>query len=159
MSNIKAKIQLLDKYVKEYKMNLKGKIDAKSETEVDCSLGFGIVNIQEEEKNKIGQIQMIYDIQLLKEKEEIGTIYLDIQALFEAETGMSKKEFEEMLKYNGAATLSQIARAYIISNTSLSGMPTINLPMINFIEFFKNVEAEEKKLKMSQTCNKNVTKM
>lgn len=53
MSNIKAKIQLLDKYVKEYKMNLKGKIDATSETEVDCSLGFEIMNIQEEETNNV----------------------------------------------------------------------------------------------------------
>lgn len=146
MSNIKAKIQLLDKYVKEYQMILKGKIDETSETEISCSLGFGIVNIQEEEKNKIGQIQMDYDIQLIKEKEEIGTIHLDIQALFEGEEGMSKKEFEEMLKYNGAATLSQIARAYIISNTSLSGMPTINLPMLNFVEFFEDSETGERKI-------------
>ena len=151
MGNIRAKIQLLDKYVKEYKMNLKGKIEETSETKVDCSLGFGIVNIQEV-KNKIGQIQLVYDIQLLKGKDKIGTIYLDIQALFEAEEGINKKEFEEMLKYNGATTLSQIARAYIISNTSLSGMPTINLPMINFVEFFKNAEAGEKEIN-------NVTKL
>lgn len=97
-------------------------------------------------KKKIGQIQLVYDIQLLKGKDKIGTIYLDIQALFEAEEGINKKEFEEMLKYNGATTLSQIARAYIISNTSLSGMPTINLPMINFVEFFKNAEAGEKEI-------------
>lgn len=50
MDNIRAKIQLLDKYVKEYKMNLKGKIEETSETKVDCSLGFGIVNIQEVKK-------------------------------------------------------------------------------------------------------------
>ena len=36
-----------------------------------------------------------------------------------------------MLGVNGTATLSQISRAYIISVTSLSGMPPINLPMVN----------------------------
>ena len=36
-----------------------------------------------------------------------------------------------MLEVNGTATLSQISRAYIISVTSLSGMHTINLPMVN----------------------------
>ena len=45
--------------------------------------------------------------------------------------------FEKMLKLNGATTLSNIMRAYVISNTSLSGMPTIVIPLINFVEFFK----------------------
>lgn len=140
MNNTMAKIQLLDKYVKEFKMTLKGKIDETSKTDVNCSLSFGIININAMENKMIGQIQMLYDIQLLKKEEEIGNIYLDIQALFEGEGDITKEQFEEMLKFNGAPALSQIARAYIISNTALSGMPTINLPMINFVEFFKNEE-------------------
>ena len=66
-----------------------------------------------------------------------------MQALFSGNKEIEKEKFEEMLKYNGASTLSQIIRAYIITNTSLSGMPTINLPMINFVEFFKKAENKQ----------------
>ena len=67
-----------------------------------------------------------------------------MQALFTGNKEIENKKFEEMLKYNGASILSQIIRAYIITNTSLSGMPTINLPMINFIEFFNKSEKIKK---------------
>lgn len=93
-------------------------------------------DIREMEDKQIGQVQMVYNITLLKGKEEVGKINLDIEGLFEGSKELKKEKFEEMLKYNGASTLSQIARAYIIYNTALNGMPTIKLPMINFIEFF-----------------------
>ena len=44
---------------------------------------------------------------------------------------LSASKFREMLEINGTATLSQISRAYLTSVTSLSGIPPINLPMIN----------------------------
>ncbi|EHR36010.1 protein-export chaperone SecB [Helcococcus kunzii] len=45
--------------------------------------------------------------------------------------------FEKMLDLNGVALLSQISRSYISTITNLSGMPTINLPMINFNKLSK----------------------
>lgn len=45
-----------------------------------------------------------------------------------------------MLKINGATTLSHFTRTYVQAVTSLSGMPTIITPMMNFVEFFKNEE-------------------
>lgn len=138
MENIKANIQLLDNYIKEYEMRLEGKIEEESKVELNCSISFGIAKIEEkEEKEKIGQIDMTYIIDIVQDKKSIGKIRLVMQALFSGNKEIEKEKFEEMLKYNGASTLSQIIRAYIITNTSLSGMPTINLPMINFVEFFK----------------------
>ena len=58
----------------------------------------------------------------------------------EKNDNFSKENFEEMLKINGASTLSHLMRAYIYTMTGLSGMPQINTPMINFIEFFKNAQ-------------------
>lgn len=140
MKNIKAKMQFLDNYVKEYEIKVEGKIDINTVLNLNCSLGFGIVKIEKNETNKIGQIQMVYDIKLLKESDnnEVGKIHLVMEALFEGEKELTSEQFEKMLKYNGAPILSQIMRAYIISNTSLNGMPVINIPIINFIEFFEN---------------------
>ena len=140
MKNIKAKMQFLDNYVKEYEIKVEGKIDINTVLNLNCSLGFGIVKIEKNETNKIGQIQMVYDIKLLKESDnnEVGKIHLVMEALFEKEKELTNEQFEKMLKYNGAPILSQIMRAYIISNTSLNGMPVINIPIINFIEFFEN---------------------
>lgn len=145
MKNIKAKMQFLDNYVKEYEMKVNGKIDMNTLLKLNCSLGFGIIKIEENETSKIGQIHITYDVKLLKEKEEkeIGKIHLVMEALFEGDKELSNEQFEKMLKYNGAPTLSQIARAYIISNTSLNGMPVINIPMINFTEFFENSNKKE----------------
>ena len=95
-------------------------------------------DIRESENKFIGQIKMIYDISLLVKDEKIGKIHLEEEGLFDGNKELGKEKFEEMLKYNGASTLSQIARAYIISNTALSGMPTIKLPLVNFVEFFNN---------------------
>lgn len=44
---------------------------------------------------------------------------------------IDSKHFLNMLELNGAATLSQIMRSYILTISSLSGLPQINLPMIN----------------------------
>lgn len=138
MENVKAKMQFLDSYVKEYDIKVNGKIDYNVNVKLNYTFGFGIIKIEENEENKIGQIQAAYDIKLLSEDEkDMGQIHLIMEALFEGNKDISKEKFEDMLKYNGAPTLSQIARAYIISNTSLNGMPIINLPMINFVEFFE----------------------
>ena len=143
MKNIKAQFQLLDNFVREYNIKLNGKINEGNEIEINCNLGFGMQDIREEENRNLGQVQLVYDITLIKEKEEIGKIKLLIEGLFEGNKELGKEKFEEMLKYNGASTLSQIARAYIISNTSLGGMPTINVPMINFMDFFKNASEND----------------
>ena len=53
---------------------------------------------------------------------------------------MDNKKFEEMLKLNGATTLSHLIRAYIFAVTGLSGIPQISTPMINFVDFFENAK-------------------
>lgn len=73
-----------------------------------------------------------------------GKIHIAMGALFEGELEI-EKDFEKMLQINGATTLSHLMRTYIITNTALSGMPTITLPMINFVEFFKNAKDSKNK--------------
>lgn len=144
MENINATIQLTDNYIKTYEMNLNEKIPEDAKIEMNCRLSVAIVKIENKEKEKIGQVDMDYLIELKDNEKSLGKIHLVIQALFSGDLNISDEKFENMLKHNGAPMLSQIVRAYIMSNTSLSGMPTIKLPMFNFVEFFEKAEKENK---------------
>lgn len=143
MENIKAKFQLLDNYVKKYSLELKRKIQNTEDVEVNGQISFGIVNITKED-SLIGEVELANEIDLVVKGEHVGKIHIVIGALFEGELEI-EKDFEKMLQINGATTLSHIMRTYIITNTALSGMPTITLPLINFVEFFKNAKDSKNK--------------
>lgn len=138
MGNIKAKFQLLDSYIKKYSMEVNRKIQNNEEIEIDGQMGFGIVQITKTEE-LIGEIELTNKIILKINNKEVGTINIVMGALFNGTLDI-EEEFEKMLKLNGATTLSNLMRAYVASNTALSGMPTIMVPMINFVEFFNNKE-------------------
>jgi preprotein translocase subunit SecB len=69
-------------------------------------------------------------------------ISLIMEGIFEANPQrLNKEQFAVILKINGAATLSHLSRAFIMSVTSLSGLnPPINLPMININQLKKYME-------------------
>ncbi len=138
MGNIKAKFQLLDSYIKKYSMEVNRKIQNNEEIEIDGQMGFGIVQITKTEE-LIGEIELTNKIILKINNKEVGTINIVMGALFNGTLDI-EEDFEKMLKLNGATTLSNLMRAYVASNTALSGMPTIMVPMINFVEFFNNKE-------------------
>ena len=85
----------------------------------------------------IGEIELSNNIDLVFENEIVGKIYIVMGGLFKYNNKEDSKKFENMLKINGAATLSHFIRTYIHSNSVLSGMPSIITPMINFVDFFK----------------------
>lgn len=96
-------------------------------------------------KDLIIIMKHVYYVRLMKtETRKQGKIHIAMGALFEGELEI-EKDFEKMLQINGATTLSHLMRTYIITNTALSGMPTITLPMINFVEFFKNAKDSKNK--------------
>lgn len=140
--NVQAIFQLQDSFVKEFSIDVSKKIEHKSDMNINGQLGFKIDNIREDEKKYIGQIELINDLKLELENEECGKIHIIIIGLFIGEKSekYSKSNFEDMLKINGATTLSHLVRSYIYTITGLSGMPQISTPMINFVEFFKNAK-------------------
>lgn len=138
MENIKAKFQLLDNYVKNYTLEMNRKIQFNEVVEVNGKISFGIIQITKKE-DLLGEIELANDIDLVINNEKVGKIHIVMGALFEGEKEL-EKEFENMLKFNGATTLASLMRAYVMSNTALSGMPTVIIPLINFVEFFKNNE-------------------
>lgn len=144
MENMKANIQLMDNYIKEYSLNLKERILERTQIQLGCSITFEVVKIEEKENNKVAQVNMEYNIDLIKdEKDNVGKIHLIMQALFVANKNLSDDKIEHELKYEGAPLLSQLISSYIVANTSLSEIQTIKFPLIDFKEFFKNAKKEK----------------
>lgn len=149
-STVQADFQLMDNYISNFSLNVFNKLNANRNLGINANIGFRIVNINE--KELIGQIELKYDVDVIdneikKENNKVAKINMTMNALFKGLGDIDKKKFEEMLKLNGATTLSHLCRAYINNATALSGMPTITMPLINFYDFFKNAVEETEKSK------------
>lgn len=138
--NVQALFQLQDSYIKDFDIHTLKKIEQQENLNIMGELGFRIINIKEEKDNYIGQIELINDLKISIKEEEYSNIHISMVGLFLGikTDDYDKNKFEEMLKLNGATTLSHLIRAYVYSVTGLSGMPQISTPMINFMEFFEN---------------------
>ena len=136
-SIIQADFQLLDNYISEFSLKVFEKIKPDTDLGINANIGFGISNINE--KEMIGQIELRYDVDITdnSNNNNLGKIVLVMNALFKGSENLEKNIFEEMLKFNGATTLSHLCRSYIHSATSQSGMPPVIMPLINFYEFFE----------------------
>lgn len=142
MKTVIANFQILDNYINDFSLNIFEKINNDEDLGINVTLGYRTVNIKE--KDLIGQIELKYDIDITKNDKKVAKISMTMSGLFKTEEKTDKETFEEMLKINGATTLSHLCRAYIYSATGLAGMPNITLPLINFYEFFKNAKKDEK---------------
>lgn len=142
-SVVQADFQLMDNYISEFSLNVFNKIKPNINLGINANIGFRIVNINE--KELIGQIELKYDIDVIDndittENNKVAKINITMNALFKGSGGIEIEKFEDMLRLNGATTLSHLCRAYINTTTALSGMPAITMPLINFHEFFKNAK-------------------
>ena len=141
-SILQTDFQLVDNFISEFLLNSFEKIKPNTTIDLDMNISFSIVNV--DEKNLTGQIELKYDINLKdlskeKDKTKIGKILITMNAIFKQNTTIPVPEFVEKLKFEGGNTLAHLCRSYISSATALSGIPTINIPLINFDEFFKSV--------------------
>lgn len=152
-STVQADFQLMDNYISEFSLNVFNKLNKERNLGINANIGFRIVNINE--KEMIGQIELKYDIDIVdneikEENKKVAKINITMNALFKGTGDIELKKFEEMLRLNGATTLSHLCRAYINNATALSGMPTITMPLINFHEFFKNAVEETEETKIQE---------
>lgn len=140
---IQAKFQLQDSYVKELSINTLEKFENKQELSISGKLGFRIIEIEKEGELFVGKIELVNDIKVNVKEENKANIHVAMIGIF---TGnVAKDKFEEMLKLNGATTLSHIIRAYVYSATGLGGIPQIITPMVNFVEFFSDKNKKNNK--------------
>ena len=129
---IMADFQFLNSKVIEFTienrlLNIKDKV-----IKVDFDMDYDIVSCNEVEDGYLGVVDFIVNSIGKIEESESFKIHLKMRGNFIGlKRNLNMDKFKEMLEVNGTATLSQISRAYITSTTSLSGMPSINLPMVN----------------------------
>lgn len=134
--------KVIDFHIKNNLLNTKNDI-----VKVDYDMDYEIVSCNELEDNYLGSINLIVNLIGKIEDEKMFEIYLTMNGKFTgSKNNLSIDKFEEMLKVNGTATLSQISRAYITSVTSLSGIISINLPMVNIhaMKKYKEEISDEK---------------
>lgn len=139
---VESYFQLQHSYVKDLNIHTLQKFENNQDINISGQLGFRIINIREEKDYFIGEIELINDINVNVKDDDKASIHIAMVGLFTGNTNKDRKKFEEMLKLNGATTLSHLIRAYVYSATGLGGIPNIITPMINFVKFFKNAKEE-----------------
>lgn len=90
---------------------------------------------EESEDRYIGELEFVVLVKAKVKNSILFKIDLKMDGLFLGNPKkLSKDNFINMLELNGVVTLSHLARAYVLSVTSLSGInPPVKLPMINVV--------------------------
>ena len=99
------------------------------------------------EDRYIGEIEFIVFVKAKIKNSILFKIDLKMRGLFIGNPQkLSEENFNDMLELNGVVTLSQLARAYVMSVTALSGInPPVKLPMINVISLREKKKSRENK--------------
>lgn len=140
-NTVESEFQIGKNSVKEFKIDV---IDRNfpRKREYTFELQVGISDIRKDKEYQYAIIYLKYNIDLKNKEEnddkEYLNVYLNQTGEFRAPLTVTEQKFIEYCKYNGAPMLSQNARAYLKAVTALSDIEVINLPMINFKEFFED---------------------
>ena len=129
---ILAKIQLVHSYVTNFSISINDKIENEYQVELEGQVEFKILDITCIEDKCCAVIELGNSIELKNIGKTIGNIDITMRGFFEGYNCNSKEEFEEMLKLNGATTLSHLIRSYIYTVTGLSGITNIVTPMVDY---------------------------
>ena len=130
-------IQMIDNYITRYEFKVNRKITSREAVSVDIDLVYKILKPQESGNYKLIGIELSDELTLKNKNnnDELGKINITIYGIFKFNKVIKEEEIQKNLKTTGVSNLYQILRAYVSSNTALSqSVPTINLPLINFIE-------------------------
>ncbi len=141
-NDVLADFQFVDSYVKNSSIEI-NKRDIKN-SRLEVGLSIAISNISLNEKNeKIADAKLYIDVKVFDKKNEETLVKIEVEMLGKFLTKkLEDKEFVEYVKFSGIPMLSQQVRAYIMSMSSLSGINSIIVPMINFESYFNNIENE-----------------
>lgn len=130
-------IQMIDNYITRYEFKVNRKITSREAVSVDIDLVYKILKPQESGNYKLIGIELSDELTLKNKNNnnELGKINITIYGIFKFNKVIKEEEIQKNLKTTGVSNLYQILRAYVSSNTALSqSVPTINLPLINFVE-------------------------
>ncbi len=118
----------------------------RAKTNISFDFDYDTKAFEESEERNIGELEFVVSVRAKIKNAILFKIDLKMEGLFMGNAGkLSKEGFMDMLELNGVVTLSQLARAYILSVTSLSGInPPVRLPMINVVALRDKKKKKEK---------------
>lgn len=116
-------------------------------TNIFFDFDYNTKGYEETEDRYVGEIEFIVLVKAKIKNSILFKIDLKMEGLFLGNPKkLSKENFIDMLELNGVVTLSQLARAYFISVTALSGInPPVKLPMINVVSLREKKKNSAKK--------------
>lgn len=140
-NRVLADFQFLDNKVVKFHIENNSPNTRNKTVKINCDMDYEIISCEELEDTHLGIVDLIVDLEGQIDENEIFKIHLRMKGKFVgSKNKLTLSKFREMLEINGTATLSQIARAYLISVSTLSGMVSINLPMVNIYAMKKYKE-------------------
>ena len=133
---MESKMQIIESYITQYEFRIQKKIISKEKLLIDLNLGYKILNPEKKEDETLVGLILKNSIILKEKNDEFGKINTNIFGLFKFESKLQQeKEYKKILRRDGVSILYQQLRSYVSANTALSqSVPTINLPVINFID-------------------------
>lgn len=137
--NIKSNFQFIDSYITHSSMNIINR--KKVESILELNIESKISEIKKKE-NELSAEMRLKNYIVIREKntnEEITNIEVEMAGIFLG-NNMNEEDFIRYMKYSGAPLLSQSIRSYVMTITSLAGINMIRVPLINYVEFFKENE-------------------
>lgn len=143
MEKIQTKIRMIDNFVKKYSLDLDNRMPANVTAKYNANIGFSIRKIVEGTNDDyVGQVMLSNKLDITSEKTK-GTLFIEMEGLFSGPKSWGREEFEKRLKVEGATILNHYIRTFIHATTALSNMPVIHTPIIDFEDFFKNVDKKK----------------
>lgn len=140
-NRVLADFQFLDNKVVKFHIENNSPNTRNKTVKINYDMDYEIISCEELEDTHLGIVDLIVDLEGQIHENEIFKIHLRMKGKFVgSKNKLTLSKFREMLEINGTATLSQIARAYLISVSTLSGMVSINLPMVNIYAMKKYKE-------------------
>lgn len=135
-NNIKSNFQFIDSYITHSSMDIINR--KKIESTLELNIESRISEIKKKDNKLSAEMRLKNNI-IVREKntnKELTKIEVEMAGIFLA-NDMKEEEFIRYMKYSGAPLLSQSIRSYVMTITSLAGINMIRIPLINYIEFFK----------------------
>ena len=137
---IMSDFQFIDSYIKSSNFKIHNRNIKNSKLELGIEVNISELKEINEELSAELRLKNLVKINN-NDGELLVEIEVEMAGIFKAHN-IDKDKFIQFMKFSGTPIISQTIRSYIMNISALGGIDTIRIPLINYVEFFKN---EDKK--------------
>lgn len=138
-NKIISDFQFIDSYIKNSNMKIHNKNINNSKLELGVEVNFSDIKEHNGEFSAELRLKNVVKIKSKETEDVLVEIDVEMAGIFKGHN-IDKEKFIQFMKFSGAPIISQAIRSYIMNLSALGGIDTIRVPLINYVEFFKNNE-------------------